>query len=92
MNYIFALQILSVNYDYVDDNFLQTLHTCPSLKRIVLHVHDNVQYHPGTTEEAWIELTEYWLVISFFMVVIYMFCKKLHNLLLLFSVQMWKFV
>lgn len=53
-------QVLSVNYDYVDDQFLQILCNCMSLKRIVIHIHSNIKIHPGTSEEAWRQLTKYW--------------------------------
>lgn len=57
-----GLQVLSVNYDYVNDDFLLMLCNCSSLKRIIFHVHSNVQDHPGTTEATWAELTKYWYV------------------------------
>lgn len=53
------LQVLSVNYDYVNDDFLQVLCSCSSLKRIIIHIHSNVQDHPGTTDAKWTELVKY---------------------------------
>lgn len=47
------LQIFSIDYDYVNDKFLQSLSACSRMTRLVIHVHGILDNHPGTTEYAW---------------------------------------
>lgn len=47
-----ALQYLSLDYDILCDDFLQTLQLLP-LKRLVIHVHGLDEEHPGVSEGAW---------------------------------------
>lgn len=48
-------QVLTLDYDYINDRLLSVLSTpynCP-LRRLVLHVHGIDQSHQGTTEYMW---------------------------------------
>ncbi|XP_055631217.1 F-box only protein 33 [Toxorhynchites rutilus septentrionalis] len=47
-----ALQYLSLDYDIMCDDFLQTLQLLP-LRRLVIHVHGVDEEHPGLSEAAW---------------------------------------
>ncbi|KAK8389759.1 hypothetical protein O3P69_009036 [Scylla paramamosain] len=50
-----ALQVLTLDYDYMSDRLLGVLatpYTCP-LRRLVLHVHGIDQTHQGTSEYMW---------------------------------------
>ncbi|XP_053684354.1 F-box only protein 33 [Sabethes cyaneus] len=47
-----ALQHISLDYDILCDDFLQTLQLLP-LRRLVVHVHGVDEDHPGISEAAW---------------------------------------
>ncbi|GLV43555.1 uncharacterized protein CBL_04097 [Carabus blaptoides fortunei] len=47
------IQILSVDYDYVSDKFLESLNGASQLTRLIIHLHGFWEEHPGTTNEAW---------------------------------------
>lgn len=47
------LQVLSVDYDYVSDKFLESLNGASQLTRLIIHLHGFWEEHPGTTNEAW---------------------------------------
>ncbi|KAG8225546.1 hypothetical protein J437_LFUL002062 [Ladona fulva] len=50
-----VLQVLSIDYDHVNDNLLD-IFTKPSnggLKRFVIHVHGITKNHPNTSNQAW---------------------------------------
>ncbi|PSN53043.1 hypothetical protein C0J52_03960 [Blattella germanica] len=52
------LQVLSVDYDYVNDNMLAAL--CDvRLVRFIIHVHGIVENHPGTTNSAWTNFSQH---------------------------------
>ncbi|RXG71744.1 F-box only protein 33 [Armadillidium vulgare] len=56
-----AIQVLTVDYDYVNDEFLQVL-TKPfkaPLRRLVLHIHGIDPSHRGTSELAWHNFRNY---------------------------------
>lgn len=52
-----SLQILSLDYDYVNDDLLSMLSQGGSLQRLIFHVHGILDGHPGTTEAAWSNFT-----------------------------------
>ncbi|XP_075215156.1 F-box only protein 33-like isoform X2 [Lycorma delicatula] len=47
------LQILSIDYDYVNDEILSTLSRLGCLQRLVIHVHGIFEGHPGTSNDVW---------------------------------------
>ncbi|XP_030764952.1 F-box only protein 33 isoform X2 [Sitophilus oryzae] len=49
-----ALQILSIDYDYLSDALLSMLEGADKLQRLVVHLHKIRQDHEGTTNRAWI--------------------------------------
>ncbi|XP_060536509.1 F-box/LRR-repeat protein 3 isoform X2 [Cylas formicarius] len=49
------LQILSVDYDHLSDEFLYKLEKATLLSRLVVHLHAVQKNHPGSTNEAWID-------------------------------------
>jgi hypothetical protein len=51
-SFIFLLQILSVDYDYVNDSMLAALGEV-GLVRFIIHVHGIEETHPGTSNAAW---------------------------------------
>ena len=50
--YVYLLQILSVDYDYVSDSMLAALSEV-GLLRFIIHVHGIEEAHPGTSNAAW---------------------------------------
>ncbi|KAF5271299.1 hypothetical protein FQR65_LT05314 [Abscondita terminalis] len=48
------LQILSIDYDVLDDDFLDSLEKASQLHRLIVHVHGVGDDHEGTSDEAWI--------------------------------------
>ncbi|XP_025831431.1 F-box only protein 33 isoform X2 [Agrilus planipennis] len=47
------LKILSIDYDALCDDVLDTLNGAENLKRLIVHVHGVWFGHPGTSNEAW---------------------------------------
>lgn len=47
------LKVLSVDYDYVSDEFLESLRGAKELERLVVHIHGLWDGHEGTTDRAW---------------------------------------
>ncbi|CAG9863243.1 unnamed protein product [Phyllotreta striolata] len=47
------LRILSIDYDQLSDEFLSKLDGATELERLVVHLHEIRQNHPGTTNNAW---------------------------------------
>lgn len=47
------LKIISVDYDYMSDIFLDSLRGAKHLERMVVHIHGLWDGHPGTTDRAW---------------------------------------
>ncbi|XP_022189902.2 F-box only protein 33 [Nilaparvata lugens] len=52
------LQVLSLDFDYVNDDLLSVLSANGSLQRLVIHVHGILDTHPGTSEDAWDSFTK----------------------------------
>ncbi|KAB0803545.1 hypothetical protein PPYR_00515 [Photinus pyralis] len=48
------LEMLSIDYDILDDDLLDNLENAVNLQRLIVHVHGVSDDHKGTTEEAWI--------------------------------------
>lgn len=47
-----SLQVLSLDYDILCDQFIETLQLLP-LKKLIIHVHGLDEDHPGISENAW---------------------------------------
>lgn len=52
-----SLIILTLDYDYLSDSMLESL-TSGTLERLVIHVHNWKEDHPGTTNTAWLIFKE----------------------------------
>ncbi|KAG5872561.1 hypothetical protein JTB14_033979 [Gonioctena quinquepunctata] len=52
------LEVLSIDYDQLSDDFLSKLDSATELKRLIVHLHGIRKNHPGTTNRAWIDFTE----------------------------------
>ncbi|XP_048508438.1 F-box only protein 33 isoform X1 [Athalia rosae] len=51
------LSILTIDYDYVDDNLLKALDN-GLMERLVIHVHGLEENHPGTTNDCWLSFVD----------------------------------
>ncbi|RZF41356.1 hypothetical protein LSTR_LSTR000070 [Laodelphax striatellus] len=52
------LQVLSLDFDYINDDLLSVLSINGNLQRLVIHVHGILETHPGTSEDAWYSFTK----------------------------------
>lgn len=50
--------MLSIDYDILNDDLLNSLQFMSELQRLVVHVHGIWEGHPGTSEIAWIHFTQ----------------------------------
>jgi F-box protein 33 len=51
-------QILSLDYDVMCDDFIESLSMISSLRKLILHVHGLDENHPGISEQAWTKFRE----------------------------------
>lgn len=52
-----SLEVLSLDYDVLCDEFLQSLEIL-NIKRLIIHVHGVEEDHPGLSERAWASFRE----------------------------------
>ncbi|XP_044744406.1 F-box/LRR-repeat protein 21 isoform X1 [Coccinella septempunctata] len=74
-----GLEILSIDYDEMSDEFLNNLHDATNLRRLVVHLHSIRPSHPGTSNETWQTFKETHPECEFRLTVIHAF-KDIHNL------------
>lgn len=55
---LLLLQVLTVDYEVLDDMFLCNLGWAPHLKRLVIHINVIDDQHPGTTDAEWKRFTQ----------------------------------
>ncbi|CAH1163846.1 unnamed protein product [Phaedon cochleariae] len=51
------LQVLSIDYDQLSDEFLSKLDSAKQLERLIVHLHGVRKNHPGTTNQAWMDFS-----------------------------------
>lgn len=64
------LQVLSLDYDTLNDEFLKTLRVLP-LKKFMICVHGLDETHPGISENAWSEFSSRFETIDLILTLIY---------------------
>ncbi|XP_037905214.1 F-box only protein 33 isoform X1 [Hermetia illucens] len=65
-----SLQVLSLDYDTLNDEFLKTLRVLP-LKKFMICVHGLDETHPGISENAWSEFSSRFETIDLILTLIY---------------------